>query len=250
MVYEFWPTSCFLKKRIILVIQFFFYSKFTTVYCLQWMHRGEVKGYIPPSPINPFICVVYITTTIDLNVLLVITPPPSLWEFVGTPRTVNYCIFLMGRWKTVLVWWAGESVIRNVRIGNPTKKRPRVRPRQRWLDRVKKDISDTDESKRLEDAIGRNGEMYREVWLKWAKDLYSINKKKCWKTALTVQNSAYYLKDLVGKTFILTALNQILCKSCKFYLYFIHTRWSFQKLTSFDFSCFYLLSFTYVLNSF
>jgi len=54
------------------------------------------------------------------------------------------------------VWRVGESVIRNVLIRNPTKKRPRGRPRQRWLDRVKKDISDTDETKRLEGAMNRN----------------------------------------------------------------------------------------------
>jgi len=32
----------------------------------------------------------------------------------------------------------------------------------------KKDISDTYESKRLEDAMDRNGEMYGEVWWKRA----------------------------------------------------------------------------------
>lgn len=44
----------------------------------------------------------------------------------------------------------------------------------------KKDISDTDESKRLEDAMDGNCEMYGEVWLKpriGFNGLYSIKKK-------------------------------------------------------------------------
>lgn len=44
----------------------------------------------------------------------------------------------------------------------------------KWLDRAKKDISDTDESKRLENAWTG---MYKEVWLKRANvhnGLYSI----------------------------------------------------------------------------
>jgi len=69
----------------------------------------------------------------------------------------------------------GESVIRNVLTRNPTKKRPRGRPRQRCLDRIKKDISETDESKRWEDVMDWNGEMYGKVWLKRTKGLYSIN---------------------------------------------------------------------------
>jgi len=54
------------------------------------------------------------------------------------------------------VWRAGESVIQNLLVGNPTKKRSRGKPHQRWLDRVKKDISDTEATKRLEDIIDRD----------------------------------------------------------------------------------------------
>jgi len=38
-------------------------------------------------------------------------------------------------------------------VGCPTKKRSRGRPRRRWLDEVKKDISDLVDSKRLDDAM-------------------------------------------------------------------------------------------------
>lgn len=38
------------------------------------------------------------------------------------------------------VWRAGENITRNILIKNLTKTRPRGRSRQRWLDRVKKDI--------------------------------------------------------------------------------------------------------------
>ena len=55
------------------------------------------------------------------------------------------------------VWRDTDSLTRNVVIKNPQKKRPRGRPRQRWLDRVKKDILAVDNSKRLEDAMDRNG---------------------------------------------------------------------------------------------
>lgn len=55
------------------------------------------------------------------------------------------------------VWRATESLTRNVLIENPQKKRPRGRPRQRWLDRVKMDILDIDHSKRLDDAMDQNG---------------------------------------------------------------------------------------------
>jgi len=67
----------------------------------------------------------------------------------------NICLFLKAKrleWAGH-VWRAGESVIRNVLTRNPTKKRPRGRPRQRCLDRIKKDISETDESKRWEDVM-------------------------------------------------------------------------------------------------
>lgn len=42
------------------------------------------------------------------------------------------------------------GLLRNISIREkPTIKRPRGRPCQRWLDVVKKDISDTDESRRM-----------------------------------------------------------------------------------------------------
>ncbi|VVC26229.1 Hypothetical protein CINCED_3A021923 [Cinara cedri] len=55
------------------------------------------------------------------------------------------------------VWRADENIIKNVLIRNVTKMRPRGRPRQKWIDRVKKDILNTDNSKRLDDAMDRNG---------------------------------------------------------------------------------------------
>ncbi|VVC26164.1 Reverse transcriptase domain, partial [Cinara cedri] len=55
------------------------------------------------------------------------------------------------------VWRADENIIKNVLIRNVTKTRPRGRPRQRWLDRVKKYILNTDNSKRQDDAMDRNG---------------------------------------------------------------------------------------------
>jgi len=73
----------------------------------------------------------------------------------------NICLFLKAKrleWAGH-VWRAGESIIRNVLIRNPTKKRPRGRPRQQWLDRVKKHISDTDWKMQWTGIHG-------EVWLK------------------------------------------------------------------------------------
>jgi hypothetical protein len=78
-----------------------------------------------------------------------------LGHFPSGPSTAHRIGRLQLEWAGH-VWRAGESVIRNVLIRNPTKKRPMGRPRQWWLDRVKKDISDTDETKQLEDAMDRN----------------------------------------------------------------------------------------------
>jgi len=53
---------------------------------------------------------------------------------------------------------AEENLLRNVWIKNPTKKWPRRRLHlQRCIDGVKKNISDTDESKRLDGTIDWNG---------------------------------------------------------------------------------------------
>jgi len=38
------------------------------------------------------------------------------------------------------VWWAFESLSRNVLVKNSPNERQRGKPRQRWLDRMKKDI--------------------------------------------------------------------------------------------------------------
>lgn len=54
------------------------------------------------------------------------------------------------------LWRADENIIKNVLIRNLTKTLPRGRPRQRWLDRVKKDTLNTDNSKRLDEAMDRN----------------------------------------------------------------------------------------------
>jgi len=55
------------------------------------------------------------------------------------------------------IWLGCENLIRNVLIRKPTKKRSRERLCQHWLDGVKKDISDNNESMSLDEAINRNG---------------------------------------------------------------------------------------------
>lgn len=55
------------------------------------------------------------------------------------------------------VWRAVKSLRRNVLIKKtPQKNRPRERPHS-WLDRVKKDILETENSKQLDDVMDRNG---------------------------------------------------------------------------------------------
>jgi hypothetical protein len=73
------------------------------------------------------------------------------------------------------IWWAGESVIRNVLIGNPTKNRPRGRPHQRWLDRVKIFQIPTRQSDRRMQWTGIHGEI-RSKRAKGLNGLYSTKK--------------------------------------------------------------------------
>jgi len=44
---------------------------------------------------------------------------------------------------------ADGKLIKNVVIKNPSGKRPRGRPRQRWVDRVKQDIRAVDEPQKI-----------------------------------------------------------------------------------------------------
>jgi hypothetical protein len=64
----------------------------------------------------------------------------KFWKYLYNKPKAN------GR-NVVYIWRTGEIVF----IKNPTKKQLR-----KWLDRVKKDILDTDESKRLDDAMDWN----------------------------------------------------------------------------------------------
>jgi len=47
-------------------------------------------------------------------------------------------------------------LINEVLINNPAGKRPRGRPRQPWMDRVKNDLKKTDQSVVIEDAGDRD----------------------------------------------------------------------------------------------
>ncbi|KAL4083726.1 hypothetical protein QTP88_029042 [Uroleucon formosanum] len=54
------------------------------------------------------------------------------------------------------IWRDKGSVMRQVLVSKLYKTRPRGRPRQRWLDRVKKDLIQVDETARIEDADNRD----------------------------------------------------------------------------------------------
>ncbi|KAL4085250.1 hypothetical protein QTP88_027109 [Uroleucon formosanum] len=54
------------------------------------------------------------------------------------------------------IWRDKGSVMRQVLVSKLYKTRPRGRPRQRWLDRVKKDLIQVDETTRIEDADNRD----------------------------------------------------------------------------------------------
>ncbi|KAL4112400.1 hypothetical protein QTP88_016199 [Uroleucon formosanum] len=154
-----------------------------SVFCHEWMFNSRLLSKVTKEklytsylrPIVMYACETWSTTQGDEEKLLAferkvlrkIYGPVrnQIGEYerrkndeLGRLYKPNICLFLKAKrleWAGH-VWRAGESVIWNVLIRNPTKKRPRGRPRQRWLDRVKKDISDTDETKRLEDAMDRN----------------------------------------------------------------------------------------------
>lgn len=51
---------------------------------------------------------------------------------------------------------AKQYLINKVLINNPSRKRPRGRPRQRWMDRVKNYLKRTDQTVVIEDADDRN----------------------------------------------------------------------------------------------
>jgi len=58
------------------------------------------------------------------------------------------------------VWRAKDKLIHKVLVNKPNGKRPRGRPRQRWLDRVNKDLESLSTSK-IKDADDR--ELWRNV---------------------------------------------------------------------------------------
>lgn len=68
---------------------------------------------------------------------------------------LNIRFFLKAkRWNWAGYFWrVGENFTRDVLIKNPTKKQSRERPHEWWWGSVKKDISDTDGSKRLDEAM-------------------------------------------------------------------------------------------------
>ncbi|XP_022171485.1 uncharacterized protein LOC111034523 [Myzus persicae] len=54
------------------------------------------------------------------------------------------------------IWRDKDSQMRQVMISKPNKTRPRGRPRQRWMDWVKKDLMQVDETAIIEDADNRD----------------------------------------------------------------------------------------------
>lgn len=108
-VYIFLPTSRFQK---FFLRHLFFTSRYTVYNVMyrgigQWLHPTQLSY-------NPHFCVIDITTTtVDFNLLLVITSP-SFRKLLDTPmtdKTITYFLFLIFSRKMVLVWPAAESVI-------------------------------------------------------------------------------------------------------------------------------------------
>jgi len=82
---------------------------------------------------------------------------PKIYKPVRKPNIRSFLKAKRLEWAGH-IWRAGKNLIQNVLIKKPTKKRPKERPCQRWLGRVKKGISDTDKSMYLDDIImDRNG---------------------------------------------------------------------------------------------
>jgi len=54
------------------------------------------------------------------------------------------------------IWRDKDNQMRQVVVSKPNKTRPRERPRQRWIDRVKKDLMKVDETAMIEDAPNRD----------------------------------------------------------------------------------------------
>ncbi|XP_025408822.1 uncharacterized protein LOC112682434 [Sipha flava] len=65
------------------------------------------------------------------------------------------------------VWRAERCLIRKVMVGNPTRKRPLWRPRQRWFDTVKRDLLKINNTFSIGMATDRN--QWRRI-VKAAKD--------------------------------------------------------------------------------
>eukprot|EP00102_Acyrthosiphon_pisum_P010699 XP_008179114.1 PREDICTED: uncharacterized protein LOC103308121 [Acyrthosiphon pisum] len=57
------------------------------------------------------------------------------------------------------VWRAKQDLINKVLNNNPSGKRPRGRPRQRWMDRIKNDLKRMDQT-----VVGNGGGRYRHRW--------------------------------------------------------------------------------------
>jgi len=54
------------------------------------------------------------------------------------------------------IWRDKDSLMRQVVVSKLNKTSPRGRPHQCWLDRVKKDLIQVDETARIEDADNRD----------------------------------------------------------------------------------------------
>ncbi|KAL4098323.1 hypothetical protein QTP88_022957 [Uroleucon formosanum] len=71
------------------------------------------------------------------------------------PNIQKYLVSKRLEWAGY-IWRDKGSVMRQVLVSKLYKTRPRGRPRQRWLDRVKKDLIQVDETARIEDADNRD----------------------------------------------------------------------------------------------
>jgi len=72
------------------------------------------------------------------------------------PNIQNVLISKRIEWAGHVSWRAKHDLINNVLINKPSGKRPRGRPRQRWMDRVKNDLMRVDETAVIEDADDGN----------------------------------------------------------------------------------------------
>lgn len=74
---------------------------------------------------------------------------------VNGPNIQKYLVSKRREWDGH-IWRDKDSQMRQVVISKPNKTRPRGRPRQRWMDRVKKDLMQVDKTAIIEDADNRD----------------------------------------------------------------------------------------------